>query len=103
MKLSTMTLLAFQLNGALGTGKYDHITIEMTKDKIRDRTIFSYLLSQLEYLDISLFSEDEKKELLDEWEDLADAVDEDRKMCVERNGLCLLVAYLLEGIQRRFR
>ena len=31
---------------------------------------------------------------------MALAINESRKMCVEKGGLCLLVAYVLESIQR---
>lgn len=72
------------------------------KEKIRDHTIFDYLKSKLgSDVDVSALSPDDRLELNKEWEDLADGVDESRKMCVDRNGLCLLVAYILEGIQRR--
>lgn len=42
-------------------------------------------------------------ELLAEWQDFLAAINERRKMGVERRGLPLLIAYLLEGIQRRLR
>jgi len=104
MRINQLTLLGFYLNGAQGSGKYDDITIEEVKARIRDHTIFDYLNSKLgSDVDLSLLSPEEKKELNDEWDSLANAVDESRKMCVDRGGLCLLVAYLLEGIQSRAR
>lgn len=72
------------------------------KARIYDHTIFDYLNDRLGVdIDLSLLTPEDKQELSSEWEDLALAVDESRKMGVERRGLCLLVAYLLEGIQRR--
>ncbi|AMB48407.1 MULTISPECIES: hypothetical protein [Methylobacteriaceae] len=38
-----------------------------------------------------------------EWQDMENAVDARRKFGVEHRGLPLLVAFLLEGIQRRAR
>ena len=45
------------------------------------------------------FSEDERRELADEWMRCSDAIDARKKLLVERNGLCLLLAYLINGIQ----
>ncbi len=102
MRITQLTFLGFYLNGALGSGRYDDITIDEVKARIRDRSIFDYLAGRLGAdVDLSLLTPDDRRELNDEWEDMALAVNESRKMCVERNGLCLLVAYLLEGIQRR--
>lgn len=52
-------------------------------------------------MDLSVLSPADRDEINDEWESTVNAVDEARKMCVDRNGLCLLVAYILEGIQAR--
>jgi hypothetical protein len=102
MRISQLTFLGFYLNGALGSGKYGDVSIVEVKKRIRDHTIFDYLKSRLgSDIDITALNTVDKKELNDEWEDLADNLDESRKMCVDRNGLCLLVAYILEGIQRR--
>jgi hypothetical protein len=51
-------------------------------------------------IDTSILSEKEKGELNAEWLDMSLAIDENRKLCVEKGGLCLLVAYVLESIQR---
>jgi len=50
---------------------------------------------------LSLFADEDRKELAEEWQFMACEVNEFRKLCVERGGLSLLVAYLLEGIQWR--
>lgn len=52
-------------------------------------------------MDLSILGQEDEVELLAEWQDLLAAVNERRKMGIERRGLTLLVAYLLEGIQRR--
>ena len=102
MEISKLTFVGFDLNGALGSGKYNDITIEDMKEKIRKRTVFSYLQQKLrDDIDLSILTDEDKKEFNDEWIDLVEAIDEKRKMAVEKNGLCLLIAYLLEGIQRR--
>ncbi|NLX99287.1 MAG: hypothetical protein GXY83_24385 [Rhodopirellula sp.] len=102
MRITKLTSVGFCLNGALGSGKYDDISIAEVKKRIEQGDVFNYLESVLGHdVDLTLLSPGDKAELLKEWQDLALAVDEGRKMCVDRNGLCLLVAYLLEGIQRR--
>lgn len=104
MRVNRLTFLGFYLNGALGSGKYDDISIDEVKARIRDHTIFDYLDTKLGMdIDLSILSAEDRRELNEEWEDMADAINESRKMCVDRNGLCLLVAYLLEGIQRRVK
>lgn len=104
MRVTQLTFLGFYLNGALGSGKYDDISIREVKEKIRAHTIFDYLKNKLgSDIDLSALSPEDRLELNREWEDLAGTVDESRKLCVARNGLCLLVAYILEGIQRRYK
>lgn len=103
MKIGQLTFLAFYLNGALGSGKYDDISIEEVKRRITDGTVLRFLAERLgDDVDLSILSAEDKQEILQEWHDLL-SVNESRKMCVERHGLCLLVAYLLEGIQQRVR
>lgn len=102
MRISQLTFLGFYLNGALGSGKYNDISINEVKERIRAHTIFDYLKDKLgSDIDLSALKIEDRQELNNEWEDMADAIDEARKMCVDKNGLCLLVAYILEGIQRR--
>ncbi|HFP7158503.1 TPA: hypothetical protein ACHKMI_004495, partial [Salmonella enterica subsp. enterica serovar Enteritidis] len=101
MKLSQLTFLGFYLNGALGCGRYDSITIEDIKSELEKGTLFSYLKKELGTdIDISVLTEKEKTHLNNEWLDMSLAVSERRKFCVERGGLCLLVAYIFESIQR---
>lgn len=104
MEITKLTMLAFQLNGALGRGGVDDVTIDEVKAHCKDGSILTYLEERLsQEFDTSLLYNDDRAELIREWAELADHVDEGRKLCVDRNGLCLVVAYLLEGIQRRVR
>ncbi|EEQ1355378.1 TPA: hypothetical protein ACIBY0_004514, partial [Salmonella enterica subsp. enterica serovar Enteritidis] len=84
-----------------GCGRYDSITIEDIKSELEKGTLFSYLKKELGTdIDISVLTEKEKTHLNNEWLDMSLAVSERRKFCVERGGLCLLVAYIFESIQR---
>lgn len=101
MKLTQLTFIGFYINGAQGSGKYDSISIRDVKAELENGTLFNFLQKKLgQDIDTSIFSEEEKAMLNAEWLDLALAVDEGRKMCVDKGGLCLLVAYVFESIQR---
>lgn len=101
MKLSQLTFIGFYLNGAQGNGRYDSISIDDVKAELEKGTLFEYLQRGLgQDIDTSIFTEEEKAALNAEWLDMALAINESRKMCVEKGGLCLLVAYVLESIQR---
>jgi hypothetical protein len=104
MQISYLIIAASCLNGALGSGRYADISLADVKAHIREGAIFDFLEETLgEDIDISLLDNDDRAELLREWRSLADNVDESRKLWIQRdgNGLALLVAYLLEGIQTR--
>lgn len=101
---TALTHVAFNLIGALETGKYDDISISEVKERIRSRAVFRFLEERLgKDIDLSLLGDDLRAELNDEWIDLANAVDETRKFGVQRNGILLLLAYVTEGAQRRLR
>lgn len=90
--------LALYLNGALGSGKYE-IGVAQVKEQILEGTIFRSLEERLsDCTDFSVLLQEDRAVLLDEWEGLVCTVDESRKLCVENDGLCLLVAYMLAGI-----
>jgi hypothetical protein len=101
MKISTLTFIGFYLNGALGSNKYNHISIDAVKQQLEAGNIFSYLEEELGMdIDLSLLTQEDKKSLSNDWYDLSLCVEEGRKLCVDNNGLCLLMAYILECIQR---
>jgi len=45
----------------------------------------------------------DKLVLIDEWRNFANAIDAKRKFGIEKNGLCLLLAYVIEGMRQRLR
>ncbi len=103
-KITLLTFLGFHLNGAAGSGKYGHVSIERVKEEIKARGIFEFLARELgDDAGLSMLGPAEQEELGEEWAVLASDVNEGRKLCVDRGGLNLLVAYLLEGIQNRQR
>jgi hypothetical protein len=102
MRITVLTFLGFYINSAIDTGKYDGISVSDVQDQIRAGTIFEFLQRKLgNDIDLSILDGEKKTELLKEWTGLVEAVDERRKMGIEKSGLTLLMAYLLEGIQQR--
>ncbi len=102
MVFSRLTYLALELNYLLDRGYYTS-TVEEIKHKIRNKSLFNYLENKTkdDYFDLSLLDDNDRKELLEQFEDMADSIDEDRKMGIQKNGICLLLAYVIELIQRR--
>jgi len=100
MCLTGYTNLAFQLIGIIDTPSNRPISREFIRDLISKGTIFEFLEDEYHF-DISLWNETEKRALLKQWREFVDAYI-DHKLCVENNGLCLLLAYLLEAIQQQY-
>jgi hypothetical protein len=93
------TWLLFNLNHAIDTGEYE-ITIKEMRDAVNNAAVPTLLKERLgRDVDLSIVTVRDWAELHKEWQALVAAVDHDRKFGVSRNGLCLLVAYLLESIQ----
>lgn len=95
----TYTFLGFYFNSLVDSGEF--LDLAETHDKIRSKKLFEWLMSMYsDRLDISLFTIDQLNKIEDFFESLSITTDEARKMGIERNGLCLLVAYCLEAAQR---
>lgn len=100
MQIFKLSVLGFYLNGALDSGNYSNITIEEIAEKIKNKTIFKYLKEDV-HVDLGYLTDEDKKELIDEWSSMWSEIYESKKLLVSNNGLCLLIAYLFEGIQSR--
>lgn len=95
------TFLGFWLNGALGSGKYDDVTLEVVQAHLRGGTIFFFLEERLGAdIDLSIYSTEQRAKISAEWRDIEEGNSLD-KFAVKRNGLCLLVAIILEAVQLR--
>lgn len=102
MRVSALTFLAFYVNSAIDTGRYDDLSIDVVRRGVRAGTIFEVLATRLgNDLDLSLLDDAKRAELLDEWQDMEAAIDIRKKFGIERGGLALVMAFILEGIQRR--
>ncbi|WP_139348535.1 hypothetical protein [Chryseobacterium sp. JV274] len=92
------TYLGFYLNSLVDSGEF--ISLSEIKIEISKRTVLSFLKSKYEdKFDISLYTKAELETIEDFFNGLNDVVDEQRKMGIEKNGLCLLIAYCFEALQ----
>lgn len=95
----TYTFLGFYFNSLVDSGEV--LDLQTTHDKIRSKSLFKWLMTKYaDRLDISLFSTEQLDKIEIFFESLSLATDERKKMGIEKNGLCLLVAYCLEAAQR---
>ncbi|KAA5544849.1 hypothetical protein [Adhaeribacter rhizoryzae] len=93
------TFLGFYFNSLVDSGEF--LDIKETHSKIQNKELFNWLKAKYsDRLDISLFNKEQLNEIEDFFESLSIATDEKRKMGIEKNGLCLLVAYCIEAAQR---
>ena len=88
--------LAIQLNGAIDTGEYTHLSVPVVIREIKGGAIFDLLKRELpaSVWEISKLTDVDRHTLTKMWKMSADGF-EPRQYHVERNGLALLVAYLL--------
>ena len=98
MNITQLTVLGFELNGAIDSGNYQNISIKDIQREIENGSIFEYLEKELGRDIFGDFSIQEKNELKEHWESLEN-VTVSTEFLVKNNGLNLLIAYVLEGIQ----
>lgn len=94
------TFLGFYLNSLLDQGKT--LDLNETHEKIREEKIFSFLEEKYEKeIDLSVYKKDDLKKMTLFFKGLSEYTDEEKKMGVQSNGICLLLAYCFEGAQRK--
>lgn len=92
--------LLWHLNGSMDTGKYDSMSFQEVYKHASDRTIRSFLESRFDRdLDLSIMEPADWDDLSELFWNLANAVNARRKFGVENKGICLLMAYTLQGMQ----
>lgn len=96
-------VLATHLNGAVDSGKYDHIDTTVVLKHVKDGDVFEFLGTELgkdvEYA-LARLTDVHRHRLLKCWRESAEAY-ETSQFHVRRSGLALLVAYLLHLIAVR--
>ena len=94
--------LAIQLNGAADTGNYEHITTDVIRRELTDGDVFAFLVRELPATvwEISNLTDVDRHTLSKHWKTMAEGF-EPAQFHVTRNGLSLLVAYVLHLIEVR--
>lgn len=101
--LGKLASLAFSLNNLIDTNKHEGVTKDEVYAAIENKTIFQYLKRFEPSINwgIGTLSEDDRFHLTGEWQSMANAYDSQSDFGVHNNGICLLLAYVLAGIQMR--
>jgi len=94
--------LAIQLNGAAESGKFDDITTAVIVNELRRGRIFEFLERELpaNVWEVSKLTDVDRHQLAQEWRIMAKGYDPEQ-FHVSRNGLAMLVAYILHMIDIR--
>ncbi len=103
MKLLWVTYFILNINGAIETGKYQDVSVEEVEEHIDGGGLIPYLRERLGGdLDLSFLKEQDAQELNAKLNDIlaAQRGNERRKWGIEKSGLCLLVAWANEIMQR---
>jgi hypothetical protein len=103
VKTNLLTYLTLQLNSLIDKGK--GMTLKETRQLCEQKTILRELQERFPFketnFDLSLLKlqPDAEAEIENFFNDMAISI-KDSEMCVANNGLCLLIAYAQEQIQR---
>ena len=102
--LRKLTLLATCLNFAIDSGQSKQTSTDEVSNQINEGSIFKYLEenfhSDMKW-GLENLTDEDKRHLLGEWQSMVNAIDAERKLGVRNDGMCLLLAYVIEGIQMR--
>ena len=96
-------VLATYLNGAVDSGKYDHIDTALMLEHVNYGDVFEFLRKELRdevAPALDRLTDVHRHALSKHWHTMATAYDTSQ-FHIRRNGLALLVAYLLHLIQNR--
>lgn len=92
------SFLAKQLVSLVDAGK--KLDMDHTHAHIRDNTLFDWLAEKYpDRINLSDIAGNDLEYMGEQFKSWSHVVDERRKMEVEYNGLCLLIAYCLEAIE----
>ena len=106
VKINLLTYLTFELNMLTDNGY--SMPIKEVKEICEQRTILQELQDRFQFKDTHLslsilkLQPDAEEEIENIFRDMATSI-EDSQMLVTNNGLCLLIAYAQEQIQREAR
>ena len=101
MRIYKLTILTSYIIKALAAKGYKRAPVDVVEARVEDGSIFQYLIDEYKMeFGVSILSPMDKFELSMELQDMVGTWSA-HELGVETDGLCLLIAYLMEGIQRR--
>ncbi|WP_279483837.1 hypothetical protein [Aureimonas sp. SK2] len=103
LTVAALGFIALQINAAIDNRELEDISIDTVRREIEAGTILAFLRRGIRDMDLTHLTAETEAELLAEWQEIDAAVNAGRKFGVEHRGLTLLVAFLIEGMQRRAR
>jgi hypothetical protein len=96
----TYTFISFQLNSLLDEGLF--LDYKEIARHLKTKTVFDLLKQKFgQQIDLSIDAQ-ELREISDLFFDLYEVVNEQRKFGVSKNGISLVLAYCIEGIQQEY-
>lgn len=100
--LRKLTTLARTLNAEIDSGSRQDITVDRITSELKSGTIFKFLAEfpSVEHMALKELNAEVREWLLAEWQSMQNATIPEEHG-VTRNGFCLLLAYVIEGIQMR--
>lgn len=97
-KIIRFTYLGFYFNSIKDTGEI--LSIKELYSHLKEKKVFPFLKDKYgDLLDISLYESEDIAYLEEFFYQLYCCVDSERKFGVINDGLCLLIAYCLQGVQ----
>jgi hypothetical protein len=104
--LTTLTYLGFLLNGFASDGG-DKLTFDEVYDGLDNGTLWAVIQAKHPHMDLTMFTHVDKDKGAKVIQALLDAASgmrerERKKYGVEKSGLAILLAYVLEAIQQEY-
>ncbi|MCY6380233.1 hypothetical protein [Hoeflea prorocentri] len=100
MRPSQYRYMLWQLIAACDSGKYDTLSLDEVQQHADAGTIASFMVEKFgQDCDFSLIEPSDWLAISETWSSIANAVEPSRKFGVEKRGVCLLMAYVLESLQ----
>ena len=100
MDFSKRTGAAFYLNAIIDKGKHAGVSVDDVLNAVEADRVFDFLEQRFGKSLFLNLDQNDRRELSEEWRGLA-GVDSSRKFDVGNNGICLLLAFVLDGIQQQ--
>ena len=102
--LRKLTAFGLYLDAVIDSGLHLGISRDDIGARIDDKTIFQFLeekFQSVSHWGLTGLSKEERWRLIGEWQSMANATLSEEDLGVSRSGICLLLAYVLSGIEMR--